>query len=232
MYHCHVEAAEHMQMGMVGNLYVHPAQNGTDFIYNNKTYSTFAYNDGDGSTGYDADYPIQIGSFDSAFHNASRDTQPLPFAMMADDYPMLNGRGYPDTINPGNLAAPPDNGGKVSQFESSLITANAGDRVLLRLSNLNVTRTYTLGTMGISMNVVGKDARILRGPAPDFNNLYYQTNSVTIGPGESYDVILDIPDGSNGNTYFLYTTNLNYLVNSSDSSVGLGGMMTEIQVNL
>ena len=27
MYHCHVEAAEHMQMGMLGNLYVKPAQN-------------------------------------------------------------------------------------------------------------------------------------------------------------------------------------------------------------
>ncbi len=29
MYHCHVEATEHMQMGMLGNLYVRPAQNGT-----------------------------------------------------------------------------------------------------------------------------------------------------------------------------------------------------------
>ena len=27
MYHCHVEATEHMQMGMLGNLYVMPAQN-------------------------------------------------------------------------------------------------------------------------------------------------------------------------------------------------------------
>ena len=29
MYHCHVEATEHMQMGMLGNLYVEPKQNGT-----------------------------------------------------------------------------------------------------------------------------------------------------------------------------------------------------------
>jgi FtsP/CotA-like multicopper oxidase with cupredoxin domain len=27
MYHCHVEATEHMQMGMLGNLYVRPVQN-------------------------------------------------------------------------------------------------------------------------------------------------------------------------------------------------------------
>ena len=29
MYHCHVEAAEHMQMGMLGNLFVRPRQNKT-----------------------------------------------------------------------------------------------------------------------------------------------------------------------------------------------------------
>src|SRR3990172_7739891 len=29
IYHCHVEAAEHMQMGMLGNLYVRAAQDGT-----------------------------------------------------------------------------------------------------------------------------------------------------------------------------------------------------------
>ena len=28
-YHCHVEAAEHMQMGMIGNLWVYPKQDGT-----------------------------------------------------------------------------------------------------------------------------------------------------------------------------------------------------------
>ena len=29
MYHCHVEATEHMQMGMLGSLYVDPIQNQT-----------------------------------------------------------------------------------------------------------------------------------------------------------------------------------------------------------
>ncbi len=45
MYHCHVEATEHMQMGMLGNLYVRPAQNrqpdGTDlggWIHSNPDY--------------------------------------------------------------------------------------------------------------------------------------------------------------------------------------------------
>jgi FtsP/CotA-like multicopper oxidase with cupredoxin domain len=39
MYHCHVEAPEHMQMGMLGNLYVEPAQDGTPI----GGYTKFAY---------------------------------------------------------------------------------------------------------------------------------------------------------------------------------------------
>ena len=227
MYHCHVEATEHMQMGMLGNLYIRPAQDGTSFLYGGKNYTKFAYNDGDGSTGYDVDFPIQIGSFDSAFHDASITVQPLPFALMEDDYPMLNGRGYPDTVNPNQLSAPTENGGKVSQKESSLITASAGQRILLRISNLNVTRFYTLASMGVTMQVVGKDAKLLRGP--DGKNLYYQTNSVTLGGGESVDAIVEVPPGATpGTTYFLYTTNLNYLSNNTES---FGGMMTEIRIN-
>jgi FtsP/CotA-like multicopper oxidase with cupredoxin domain len=228
MYHCHAEATEHMQMGMLGNLYVRPAQDGEVYNYQGKNYSKFAYNDGDGSTGYDVDYPIQIGSLDSNFHNASVDVQPLPFALMQDDYPVLNGRGYPDTVNPDPLPAQPEeNGGKITQLESSLITAEPGERVLLRISNLNVTRFYTLGTLGVPMLVVGKDAKLLRGP--DGKDLYYRTNSVTLGGGESYDVILEIPaTAASGTTYFLYTTNLNYLSNNMDE---FGGMMTEIRIN-
>ena len=227
MYHCHVEATEHMQMGMLGNLYVRPVQDGTAYVYNGRSYTTFAYNDGDGSTGYDVDYPLQMGSFDASFHDASEAVQPLPFALMVDNYPMLNGRGYPDTVVAGPLAAqPPENGGKESQMESSLITASPGQRILLRISNLNVTRFYTLGSMGITMQVIGKDAKLLRGPTG--KDLYYTTSSVTLGGGESLDALVEIPAGAAvGTRYFLYTTNLNYLSNDADP---LGGMMTEIRV--
>jgi FtsP/CotA-like multicopper oxidase with cupredoxin domain len=243
MYHCHVEATEHMQMGMLGNLYVRPRQDGTPFTFEGETYTTFAYNDGDGSTGYDQDHAIQIGSFDLVFHNASRDTQPLPFANMKDDYAMLNGRGYPETTDPATdtfratpgSGAGPDNpavvaghpvsdGLQTSQPITSVITATAGERILLRLSNLNVTNNYTVGIMGMTMQVVGNGARLLRGNTG--RELYYETNSITLGGGEAMDVILDttgIPSG----TYFLYTTNLNYLSNGDED---FGGMMTEITV--
>ncbi|MBW8305741.1 MAG: multicopper oxidase domain-containing protein, partial [Thiobacillus sp.] len=66
IYHCHMEATEHMQMGMLGNLFVRPAQDGTPIA----GYTRFAYNDGDGSTGYHKAYPLQLGSLDHNFHDS------------------------------------------------------------------------------------------------------------------------------------------------------------------
>ncbi len=244
MYHCHVEATEHMQMGMLGNLYVRPAQDGTSYTHNGEIFDKFVYNDGDGSTGYDVAYPIQIGSWDPEFHDASMNTQPLPFANMKDTYPMLNGRGYPETADARTFDFPstPDSGANpdkeaiygtgrlsTSQPVSSRIEANSGDRILLRISNLNVTRYYTLTALGLPpMKVVGTGARILRGGGQNNGlDMYYDTASVTLGGGESADVIIDTTGVTPG-TYFLYTTNLNYLSNNDED---FGGMMTEIHIN-
>jgi hypothetical protein len=310
MYHCHVEATEHMQMGMLGNLYVTPKQDYDQALKDLGTppYMGFAYNDGDGSTGYHVDYPIQMAGFDPAFHDASLTVQPLPFQLMADKYPMLNGRGYPDTLKQGSLppaaantfvdmatvvnspapqvgsfhisgdmlamvddayngldlvftsgalkgasrriadytirkqgnntrievvlagALPqkPSAGdaftiGTASQNVSSLIQAKQGQKILLRISNLDVTRFYTLAST-LPMKVVGLNARILRGPSG--KDLYYTTNSVTLGGGEAVDAIIDTTEVAPG-TYLLYTTNLNYLSNNQED---LGGMMTEIVI--
>jgi FtsP/CotA-like multicopper oxidase with cupredoxin domain len=226
LYHCHVEATEHMQMGMLGNLYVRPAQNkrapGTvlgGWIH--RAGDTYAYNDGDGSTRYDLDFPIQMSSMDPAFHHASISVQPLPFASMRDTYFMLNGRGYPDTVNTSAILTE----GRPSQAVHSFISANQGDRILLRISNVSVTVFNTLATIGIPMQVVGLDARLLRDDAG--NNLYYTTNSITLGGGQSADVILDTTNIAPG-TYFLYTTNLHNLANDAEN---FGGMMTEILIN-
>jgi FtsP/CotA-like multicopper oxidase with cupredoxin domain len=219
MYHCHVEATEHMQMGMLGNLYVTPAQDGTSL----GGFTRFAYNDGDGSTGYNVDYPIQISAFDPVFHELHIEVQPLPFADMDDKYPMLNGRGYPDTVNTGALD-PDLHPRPESSPMPTLIEAAPGDRILLRISSLSTTSYHTLTVQGIPMLVVGKGSRKL-GPVNDTSQ-YYLTNSITIGGGQAVDVILDtagIPAG----TYFFYTTNLDHLANETED---FGGMMTEIRI--
>ena len=227
MYHCHNEATEHMEMGMLGNLFVLPKQNnlpdGTTLgAFTHHRGNKYAYNDGDGSTRYDVEMPLQMGAMDRNFHELHIRVQPLPFADLHESYPTFNGRGYPDTANPDPIYnASADN---TSQKISSLITAKSGQRILLRLSNLSVSDFHSLTVMGIPMQLVGKDARLLRSTGGV--NLYRKTTSVTLGGGESADVILDTTGVAPG-TYFVYDTRLNNLSNDKED---FGGMMTEIHI--
>ena len=315
-WHCHITPPEHLQMGVVGPLYVRPRQNrepaGTN-LYNavagSATSGTFgslpgpgmqsdlrtacpgtgttpaagytygasgsidilcsapipfadtgavqvagakyAYDDGDGSTRYDIDVPIQIHGFDPNFHFVGMTFNPEGFADMKDKYFLLNGRSYPDTIsapstNPGYAGLTPnapaqdptsnaigteDSDGltRYSQPLPTLITlhsspANGPSRALLRIADLDVTEYQTLASLGIPMTVVGFNAKLLRDQAG--NNLFIKTNSITLGGGESLDAILDatgVPPG----TYFLYTPNLDHLSNDAEN---FGGLMTEVVV--
>lgn len=230
LYHCHVEATEHMQMGMLGSLWVTPKQNGTPHTYRGRTYNKFVYNDGDGSTGYDVEYPVQVSSIDPVFHDASINVQTLNFAEMFDRYGLINGRGYPDTALDTPPTPPTENGGHVSQPMPTRLTALQGQRMLLRLTNVSVTRFFTLATTGLKMRVVGLNARIMRGqevtPGNGRHDLAYWTNTLTLGGGEAMDVLIDTQNVAPG-TYFLYTTNLNYLTNDGED---FGGIMAEISI--
>jgi FtsP/CotA-like multicopper oxidase with cupredoxin domain len=328
-WHCHITPPEHLQMGMVGQLYVRPRQNrvplngslytslaGGQFgpmaagttgqqddlrtscqgtgpspngpidilcsvplpAQNNAvqvvdpyagrdpripagSLQKYAYNDGDGSTAYQIDVPIQIHGFDPNFHFVGMTFNPEGFADMKDKYFLLNGRSYPDTVglpNTGNLpngtsvasakwtggvdptaasnAGNPDAATNAIGTEDSdgrtrysqplptLITLKRGEKALLRIADLDVTEYQTLASLGIPMQLVGFQAKILRDQAG--NNMYVTTNSVTLGGGESLDVILDsglVPPG----TYFLYTPNLDHLSNDAEN---FGGLMTEVVV--
>src|SRR6202008_84463 len=100
---------------------------------------------------------------------------------------------------------------------------------------LDVTEYQTLASLGIPMTVIGYNAKLLRDQAG--NNLYYTTNSITLGGGESLDVILDAcavrasptscTTPAPAGTYFLYTTNLDHLANDAEN---FGGLMTEVVV--
>jgi FtsP/CotA-like multicopper oxidase with cupredoxin domain len=56
MYHCHVEDVEHVHMGMTGLVFVRPQQDDTNY----GGFTKFAYNDGDGSTGYHREYAMLL----------------------------------------------------------------------------------------------------------------------------------------------------------------------------
>ena len=260
IYHCHVEATEHMEMGMLANLYVHPAQDVTGCtgaipcpVAARKGGTEpgapegYTYNDNDGTTAFDVEEAIQVSSMDSNFHDASLFVQPLPFAALESTYPMINGRGYPDTVISGDLPAPTDNivevaghapgkvtgetdgpvlnNGTPTQTMDSVISVNAGEKLLLRLSNVSVDRFYTLTAQGLPMQIVGTGARQMRGVTG--KNLYRDVASVNFGGGETHDVIIDTTGVAPG-TYFLYSTELHQMSNLTQLD---GGMITEIVVN-
>jgi FtsP/CotA-like multicopper oxidase with cupredoxin domain len=190
----------------------------------------YAYNDGDGSTYYDVEYPLQIHGFDPNFHFVGMTFNPEAFVDMRDKYFLLNGRSYPDTVTPGPLHTQSADGvNHFSQPLPSIINIPAGKKALLRISDLDVTEFQTLASLGIPMQVIALNAKLLRDQAG--NNMYYNTNSITLGGGESLDVILDASDTSkypSGSVFYLYTPNLDHLSNDAEN---FGGLMTEVRVN-
>ncbi len=250
LYHCHVEATEHMEMGMLANLYVHPRQDrlgiggnagpdgiiGTadDVVVDLSTVAPrfggtgpagYVYNDEDGTTAWDVEAAIQLGGFDSAFHDASLLVQPLPFSDLESDYPQFNGRGYPDTVVQAPLPAAPSGGGEPSQLLHSAIEVTSGQTLLLRISNVGLDRFWTLTAPGLKMRKVGTGARHMRGPTG--KNVYVESASINSGGGESMDVLIDTTGVAPG-TYFLQTTELHQMSNATQLD---GGMITEIVVN-
>jgi FtsP/CotA-like multicopper oxidase with cupredoxin domain len=277
-WHCHITPPEHLQMGMVGQIYVRPRQNRTpsgsalyaslqtqqadprtacptvslslpvspDILCTNPLPAVntgisqgknklgnsqmYAYNDGDGLTAYDVEYPLQIHGFDPNFHFVGMTFNPEAFVDMKDKFFLLNGRSYPDTITPGPLSTESSDGRvHFSQPLPSIINIPAGGKALLRISDLSVTEYATLASLGIPMHVIGYNAKLLRDQ--EGHNMDYYTNSITLGGGESLDVILDASNTGvykSGQIFYLFTPQLDHLSNDQEN---FGGLMTEIHIN-
>jgi len=221
MYHCHFEDTEHVQMGMVGVVFVRPSQNGGGNLY--------AYNDGDGSTRYDREYALLLQDVWTVPHDNLASIQETVWSDYDANYWVINGRCYPDTAKPnlGETGEDPDLG---SQPISSLIQMNPGEVALLRFVNLGYEQ-HAMELLGIPMEVVGEDATYLGPLASGRDNIKYTTNVVYIGPGESRDVLITAPAHVGPgpyDTYLLKNRNLAKLHNPGVS--GLGGMATEVRV--
>ena len=243
MYHCHVEDVEHVHMGMTGLVFVRPLQDGQ--VHAGRT--RFLYNDGDGSTGYDREFAMFLSEVWAEAHWADAHIQLPEWSDYHADFSLLNGRVYPDTLLPngsidpfhpvrdasGDLVAPAGHPELQYQPHSSLVRCNAGDRVALRFANLGF-REQAMSVAGLRMRVVGRDATPMRGR--DGTDTSYETETINIGPGESYDVLLDAPafsggSGSSGqghDTYVLF--NRAYERSDNLAPGGFGGQATEIRV--
>ncbi|HET7475666.1 MAG TPA: multicopper oxidase domain-containing protein [Dermatophilaceae bacterium] len=223
MYHCHFEDVEHVQMGMTGMVFVRPRQNRSP-VGSDPAGTKYAYNDGDGSTRYDREFAIMLTELWSASHYRDAHIQVSDWTNYQPDFSLLNGRGFPDTTAPNAPGMNPSLSGGRLQFQplSSLVTCNTGDRVLLRLSNLGY-KDHSLTADNVDLTVVAKDASLLKGR--DGTTNYLTTNTVTVGGGESRDILFTAPDPG---TYLLYDRD--YSFQSNGGAPGYGGMMTEIRV--
>ncbi len=301
-WHCHITPPEHLQMGMVGQVYVRPRQDRVPATGNLYTYlgyqngvsepatnpvvdprtvcnpstdilcsatmpaintgairppagtlcngttptgegttAEYVYNDGDASSCYDVVYPMQMHGFDPNFHFVGMTFNPELFVDMNDKYFLLNGRSYPDTVAPGPQATVTSDGSMhYSQPLPSIVNIPAGGKASLRLVNLSVAEYFTLQSLGVPMHEVGFNAKLLRDQ--DGNNTEFYTNSITLGGGESLDVILDASDDGcsaylgtgcaaklypAGSTFYLYEPDLFRLSNDAEN---FGGMMTEVHI--
>ncbi len=231
MYHCHFEETEHVHMGMTGLVFVRPAQDQTPLNAGER----YAYNDGDGSTAFDREFAVTLTDVWAEAHWDDSHVQLPDWTDFKPDYYLMNGRVYPDTTAPsgggtdplsGDLIAPVGRPELQYQPISSLIECEAGDRVLLRFVNLGFQQ-FSMTLPGLKMKVVGRDATMLRNS--DGTDLAYETNTLLIGVGQSFDAIFTAPDVGSETTYLLYNRNFNRLHNAG--APGYGGQMTEIRVH-
>jgi len=253
MFHCHVEDVEHVQMGMTGLVFVRPLQDGTSV----GGYTKFMYNDADtttpGSTGFDREFAMFLSEVWTDSHWADAHVQLPEWSDYKADFAMLNGRVYPDTLLPnspinaanstswldvetdanGDLMTNPGLEHLQYNPHSSLVNCNAGERVALRFANLGF-KEQAMTLAGIQMRVVGRDATHMRGR--DGTDTSYETDTINIGPGESFDVVFTAPSFSGGSgssgrgydTYMLY--NRNYVGSNNLAPGGFGGQATEVHV--
>jgi hypothetical protein len=311
-WHCHITPPEHLQMGMVGQLFVRPRQNrvpvGHD-VYSavtamqsdlrtacqgtgggsstppsiGYTYRTngnidilcsaplpigdvgaiqtagakYAYNDGDGSTQYDIDVPIQIHGFDPNFHFVGMTFNPEGFADMKDKYFLLNGRSYPDTVGvPGYAGLVPAT--STDAAGNAVVNPDPATRAISTESSDGFSRPSqplpTLITLS-SSGAGGAPRRALLRIA-DLDVTEYQTlqslgipmtivgfNAKLLRDQAGNNLFIKTNSitlgggesldaildatGVTPGTYFLYTPNLDHLSNDAEN---FGGLMTEVVV--
>lgn len=247
MYHCHIEAAEHVQMGMYGALVIYPSveslcaagitQSKTGIwrlkgksqpqIPRTATNRNFAYNDI--HTFFDAEYVMLLSDIDSVWHESVLTRTVFNAVNFKPDFWLVNGRAFPDTIHPHPQTPVSGSDPNLSQINyESYVHVRTGDRFLLRMINMGY-QVAPWHIHGWHFAIVGKDTN----PSPflkmnrnlNFMDMQHEGLergfTVTIGSGETYDLLLTADDKRP-----IYR---NYIVNGQDGLPSLCSQMKELQ---
>ena len=246
MYHCHVDDVEHVHLGLQGTVFVRPKM-GPNFVYN------------DAATRFDRQFVIHLQELDIHAHFNDNHNQDTDWSEYKAAFRLMNGRAWPDTIEAhvDPLAGPLPDALERLRFQpnSSLIQAEAGEKVLIRISNLGFEE-HSLMLPGIPLTRVGRDAKqqslgradygALWDPATGYpsgsrGDITTISNRVDLGPGESRDLLFTAPayDPSRGdptifgspNVYPFYNRNANFVKPEAGQKLdGLGGQKTLIYI--
>ncbi|HDK7166965.1 TPA: multicopper oxidase domain-containing protein [Clostridium botulinum] len=185
MYHCHVEASEHIQMGMYGALVIYPsmeslAENGITkcdecgrwklygeelcHIPKTATNRNFAYNNI--NSYFDKEYVMLLSDIDSKWHknveNQNQDPPPPPFNPVdfKPDFWLVNGRAFPDTLLPHPLTPPDNSNPNLTQINyESYVHVKTNEKFLLRMINMGY-QVVPWHIHGWHFMVVGKDSHL------------------------------------------------------------------------
>jgi FtsP/CotA-like multicopper oxidase with cupredoxin domain len=216
MYHCHVEAVEHVQMGMYGPL----------VIYGGAQTRIYGQN-------YVKEYIWLLSEMDSRWHKAMEPGAPeldIPDILQTSppigyaewvrinyrpDYWLVNGMSFPDTLRSSAAELPlltydPADPTFVAGIQAGIVVANGqaahagleqsafvdatpGEPILVRVLNMGF-QSHALHLHGQHYEIVGSDARPLphlqstgrKGAAGKFEKF-----TINIGSGETYDTIVN-----------------------------------------
>jgi len=251
-YHCHIEAAEHVQMGMYGALVVYPSvrslraagirQNKNGYWYLNSerqpqiprtaTHRNFAYHDI--NSYFDSEWVMLLSDLDEVWHNAVLNAADFNAVDFKPNFWLVNGRAFPDTLLPHPLTASPLAHPQLTQINyESYVHVKTNEKFLLRMINMGY-QVVPWHIHGWHFNVIGKDTH----PSPllkvaamlgemDLDNmsaLHDLQNggfTVTIGSGESYELLLVADDKR--------PQYRRYIVNGQDGFPSLCSQMNELQ---
>lgn len=223
MYHCHVEASEHVQMGMYGAIIIYPSmeslkENGITKcscgywcyygvhqkqISKSATNRNFAYNDI--NTYFEKDYIMLLSDIDSKWHRSVEHPDIIPQFNPVDfkpDFWLINGRAFPDTILPFPPETFEDPNAPINY--DSYVHVKTNQKFLLRMINMGY-QVVPWHIHGWHFTVLGKDShmspfiKIAENIATDhmsMHQMYEMGFTATIGSGETYDLLLTADDKS------------------------------------
>lgn len=177
MYHCHVEASEHVQMGMYGGFVIYPSMKSLALagitqdcegmwhlddkmqhqIPKTATNRNFVYNDI--NTYFDKEYVMLLSDIDTKWHESVLHPEMLFNAVdFKPNFWLVNGRAFPDTLLPHPLTAPEESNPNLTQINyESYVHVVTNNKFLLRMINMGY-QVVPWHIHGWHFTVIGKDA--------------------------------------------------------------------------